>query len=199
MLKIIVPPFEIFDEATNTFISESKPTVLKMENSLYAISQWEMFYKKPYFPKKNKNPYKKKEEEPQRTPEEMIYYMRCMVLDKTADEIDEKIFLGLSQKNFEEITKYLQDSQSATKIPEDKNSKGNSIQLTSEVIYAWMSELQIPWEAQYWNINRLFNVIQIINEDNTPPDKKKKKKAYEQMKEWSQINDKRLKEMGTKG
>ena len=129
----------------------------------------------------------------------MIYYMRCMVLDKTADEIDEKLFLGLSQKHYEEITKYLQDSQSATKLPEDKNSKSNGIQLTSEVIYAWMSELQIPWEAQYWNINRLFNVIQIINEDNTPPDKKKKKKAYEQMREWSQINDKRLKEMGTKG
>lgn len=204
MLKIVIPPFEIFDETNNTFIQNKTTTVLKMEYSLHAIALWEQEYEKPWIPKKDINPYNKEPpKDLQRTPEELQYFYKCMVLNIPIDEFNNDLFFGFTKQNYEDIGNYLQKTRSATKIiPDEGNKKGKSRPLTSEVVYAWMSELQIPWEAQYWNFNRLLNLVQIINEDNTPPNKKKKnrtKNAYNQMKEWSQINDQRLKQLGTKG
>lgn len=201
MFKLVIPPYEMFNEETGEFYSNTEETVLILENSLYAISLWETKYKKQYFPKKKINPYTK--EKPNagiQTNDELIYYIKCMATNKSIDEIDDKVFLGLNDKNIQEIMDFLQDSHSATHLPEqrDDGKKGRNF-LTSEVVYAWMSELQIPWEAQYWNINRLFNLIQIINDDNTPPDKKKKQKAYDRMKEWDKINEARKAKLGTKG
>lgn len=201
MLKITVPPFDLYDEATDTFITCDKEVTLKMENSLYAISLWEQHYKKPYFPKRNINPYIKKEDlPPDHTPEEMIYYIRCMVIGiEDPDEVDENLILNMGEENWQKVSSYLQDTRSATTIVPDKNAKKSSRTLTSEVIYAWIAETQLSMETQYWNINRLFNCLQIINEDNAPPDKKKKKKAHEQMKEWNNENMRRRAELGTKG
>lgn len=207
MIRIKVPPFEVFDEATNRFIKQDKEITLIMENSLLAISKWESKYEKPYFPKNyNPNPYVKKEEE-NRTFEETLYFIKCMVLNYDVEELDDTIFLGLSEENWKKITDYLQKKCSATDIvPESSKKKDKRKRdLTSEVIYAWMAETQIPFSAETWNINRLLNCIQVVNEDNTPDDKKKKKNnmpsadSYQRMKEWSKINEQRLKEYGTKG
>lgn len=205
MLYITVPPFEMFDESTERYITVDKETTLEMENSLYAISLWEQKFNKPYFPKKDpaKLFKKEQEQEPEKTPDEMLYFFKCMVVgvrDPDRD-VDENVFLGFTEENYKDLYEYLQSPRSAYKSSpsNDKSKKGNNRTLVSEVFYAWMSELQIPWEAQYWNINRLLNVIQIVNEDNEPPDKKKKKKAYDRMKEWDEINRQRQKALGTKG
>jgi len=204
MIYITVSPFEMFDETTEQYISVDEETTLEMENSLYAISLWEQKYKKPYFTKKDVSKLFKKdaEPEPDKTPEEMLYFFKCMVVGiKDPDrDVDNKLFLGFTEENYKAIYEYLTDPRSAFPQPKNnKNEKSNNRTLYSEVFYAWMAELQIPWEAQYWNINRLLNVIQIVNEDNQPPDKKKKKKAYERMKEWDEINKQRQKALGTKG
>lgn len=202
MLVIKVKPFSVFDERSDTFITVDQHTELRLENSLYAIAQWEMKYKKQWLPESNKNPYAK-QKEPQRTPEETMYFIKCMVTNIDINDFDDKILYGLTEEDFIKIRDYLQDSQSAlTSIPETKEDKKNrqQVKMTSERIYAWMSEQQIPWEAQYWNINRLFNVIQIINYDNTPDDKKKRMKPSEIARDYAAINEQRLKQLGkTKG
>lgn len=203
MLIITIPAFEVFDEGKNEFIRIEKPTTLKLENSLLAIARWEMKYKKPYFPSaKTNNPYAPQEKPPERTEEEMRYFIKCMVINMEFEEIDDTIFYGLTKKNVDDISNYLGDPLSATVIVEDKSkkSKKKSRTLTSEVIYAWMVELQIPFEAENWNINRLMNLVQIVNEDNAPEDKKKKRAAaYDRAKNWDRINEQRLQQLGTKG
>lgn len=208
-LKIIIPPFEIFDEASNSFISEKKEVIFKLENSLHAIALWEENFKKLWFPKKKINPYQSNEDyakEVQHSPEEMNYFIKCMIIGADPDEIDDKYIIGMGEKNIKRIYEYLQDHRSGLVLPppyeDKKKKKKNERPLSSEVLYAYMSELQIPWEAQYWNVNRLMNVIQIISEDNTPEDSKKKRKFAEQanqMKEWDRINQERQKLLGTKG
>lgn len=204
-LPITIPPFEIFDEATSSFIVQEEPVKLKLENSLYAIAQWESKYKKPWFPKKKINPYQSEadyQKEIQHTPEEMNYFIKCMVLGMDADDVDDKYIIGMGEENFQKIFNYLQDTQSATKLPpqkEDKKKKNDRV-LTSEVLYAYIAESQLSFETQYWNINRLLNCIGIISEDNTPEDKKKKKRQqYERMREWEEINKQRQQTLGTKG
>ena len=207
MITLTVDAFNVFDEKTETFISVDKPVKLRMENSLYAITEWEKKYKKPWFPDKKASKYAQKQDT--RTPEEMMYFIRCMIfqIDDTKiidpNEVDNKLIMGLSEKDYNIISEYLQDSQTALKsIPEtkpDKKHKPDQIRMTSDRIYAWMVEQQIPFEAQYWNINRLMNVIQIVNYDNTPDDRKKSQKPYEIAQDYAKINEERLKKLGTKG
>lgn len=208
MITITVDAFSMFDERTEQFISVNQTTKLRLENSLHAIAEWEKKYKKQWLPENNKNPYAQKKE--QRTPEEMLYFIKCMIF-KINDEpvidvndIDDKLLYGLSEENSNKITAYLQDSQTAlTSIPEvkeDKKKNKAQVKMTSERVYAWMAEQQIPWEVEYWNINRLFNLVQIINYDNTPDDKKKSgMKPYEVAQDYAAINQQRLEKLGKKG
>jgi hypothetical protein len=208
MITITVDAFSMFDERTEQFISVNQTTKLRMENSLHAIAEWEKKYKKQWLPDNtNKNPYVKKKDE-SRTPEEMLYFIKCMIFKVNdqpvidIDDIDDKLLYGLSEENSNKITAYLQDSQTALKsIPETKEEKKNraEVKMTSERVYAWLAEQQIPWEAEYWNINRLFNLIQIINYDNTPDDKKKRAKPYEVAQDYAALNQQRLEKLGKKG
>ena len=208
MLALTVKAFSVFDEATEKFISVDKPTKLLLENSLYAIGEWEKKYKKPWFPDSRASKYAQQQSE--KTPEEVMYFIRCMiryingepVLD--ISEIDEKLLYGLSEDDLKKVTDYLQDSQTAlTSIPEtkpDKKHKTDPIRLTSERMYAWLAELQIPFASvEWWNINRLMNLVQVVNYDNTPDDKKKRQKPFEVAKDYDKINQERLKKLGTKG
>lgn len=203
MLIINIEPFSVFDEKTEEFISVGEHIKLKMENSLYAIAEWEKKYKKMWFPDAKASQYAKKQQQEQKTPEEMIYFIRCMITNYEQDEIDDKWLYGLSEENYKKISEYLQDSQTALhSIPEtkpDKKHKSDPIKMTSDRIYAWMVELQIPFEAQYWNINRLMNVIQVVNYDNTPDDRKKRQKPFETAQDYARLNEQRLKALGTKG
>ena len=210
MKPILVKAFNnVFDEATETFIGIKEDTRLLLENSLWAIAEWEKKFKKPWFPDKRASESAQKKYAEQRTPEEMLYFVKCMIRyinDKLiidVSEIDDSIIYGLSSENFKEIQEYLGDTQTAlTSIPEvkpDKKSRGDQIRFTSDRIYSWMVEQQIPFEAQYWNINRLLNVVQIVNYDNTPDDKKKKAKPYEIAQDYARINEQRLKASGKKG
>jgi hypothetical protein len=209
MKTIIVKAFNVFDEKTETFLSVEKDTKIRLENSLYAITEWEKKYKRPWFPDKKASESARKKYEEQKTPEEMLYFIKSMiryvddVLVIDISDIPDSLVYGLSADNFKEIQEYLGDPQTALRsIPEtkpDKKSKGDQIRFTSDRIYAWMVEQQIPFEAQYWNINRLLNLVQIVNYDNTPDDKKKRAKPYEIAQDYARINEERLKASGKKG
>lgn len=209
MLLITVAPYSVFNEATDEFISIDKPIKLKMENSLAAISEWEKKYEKMWFPDQKASPYAKKQQQ-EKTPDEMMYFIKCMIhkidgeIIDGPEDVDDKIIHALSEKNYKDINDYLTHPQSALKsIPEtkpDKKHKSDPIKMTSERIYAWLAEEQIPYSSvEWWNINRLFNVIQIINYDNTPDDRKKRQKPFEVAQDYARINEQRLKQLGTKG
>lgn len=203
MLILHINPFSVFDERTDSFINIDEHIELRLENSLHAIAEWEKKYKKQWLPENNKNPYAQEKQE-KRTPEEMLYFIKCMILNHDLYSFDDKILYGLTQEDYEKIRDYMQDSQSAlTSIPEvkeDKKKNKAQVKMTSERVYAWIAEQQIPWEAEYWNINRLFNLIQIINYDNTPDDKKKRgMKPYEVAQDYAAINQQRLAKLGKKG
>lgn len=211
MLAITIKAFNVFDEATDTFITVDKNTKLLMENSLYAIAEWEKKFKKAWFPDQKASAYAKKQSNEQRTPEEMLYFIKCMIVYRDGvkiidiSEIEENLLYGLTEDDYKKISEYLQDSQTAlTNIPEtkpDKKSKGGpQVKMTSERIYAWLAELQIPFaQVEYWNINRLMNVVQVVNYDNTPDDRKKRQKPYEVAQDYARINEERLKRLGKKG
>ena len=63
MLKITIPSVELYDEATEEFVS-SKAQDLQLEHSLVSLSKWESKWNKPFLTKG------------QKTVEETIDYIR---------------------------------------------------------------------------------------------------------------------------
>ena len=159
MLELKVPSYEVFDESTNEFVTVDEVT-LQFEHSLVSLSKWEAKYKKPFL---------SGHKDHAKTNEELQDYLRMMVLN----DIDFDIFDKLRAEDVRKIEQYIADPQTATTI-RSKPVPTNSIQkelVTSELVYYWMVSLQIPFETQYWHLNRLIMLIQVINHKNTPPKK----------------------------
>lgn len=180
MLKIEIPDREIWNSKTNTF-SMIKGASICLEHSLVSISKWESKYHKPFISKD------------QKTREEIVYYIKCMTITQN---VKDEVYSILTNQNMEEITKYIEDPMTATKIEKTNQSKANSQFLTSELIYYYMVAYQIPFECQRWNLNRLFVLINICNEKNKNPKKYSKKDILSRN---AALNKARREKLGTKG
>ncbi len=179
MLKIYIPPRELFNDNLNEFITING-TTLTLEHSLLSISKWESKWHKPFLVKEPK------------TNDEIMSYIECMVLNSA---FDKTVLLGLTDKNFKQVKDYIEDSMTATTFS-DIHSKPNREIVTSELIYYWMVALNIPFECQKWHINRLLTLIRICNIKNQPP----KKMNVSQIRSRNRaINDARRKALHTKG
>ena len=158
-IKIEVKSCELFDESNQRFI-EVKPTTLILEHSLIAVSLWESKYHVPFL------------KEDQKTPEQFLYYFKCMTINKN---VDPNVYLGITPAQQKEIIDYIHNPMTASWITDNgtnKKGKGkNGQEITSELIYAWMVGLQIPSEYEKWHLNRLLTLIQICNNHNQPPKK----------------------------
>lgn len=179
MLQITIPAREQFDEVRGEFIYTPSQT-LRLEHSLVSISEWEAKWQKPFLTKEEK------------TTNEVLDYVRCMTLN---EGVDPNIYTCLSAENVKEINDYISSPRSATTFREEKKSGGREI-ITSELIYYWMVSLTIPFECQYWHLNRLLNLVKICNIKNEPP-KKMSKGAL--MRRNSALNAQRRAQMNTKG
>lgn len=180
MLTLYVPPREYFDERTETFINIPAQT-LELEHSLYAVSKWEAKWHKAFLGKKPK------------TQEEMLDYIRCMTL---TPNVDPMVYIGLTAENQEQIKEYLENRMSATYLSkrEDEQKSGDTV--TSELIFYWMTALQIPFECQHWHLNRLLMLIQVCSVKNQP---QKKKGSRSIMRRNSALNAQRRAKHHTKG
>ena len=49
--------------------------------------------------------------------------------------------------------------------------------MTSEVIYSWMIQFNIPVEFQKWHLNRLMMLIRVCEANNSKPRKMSRKEA----------------------
>lgn len=171
MLKLHVPAVkDIYDEEHNKFI-DCDELDLELEHSLLSLSEWESKYKKPFLTKETK------------TPGEMLDYIAMMVLKP--ENITVKQLLGLTPDNIKTIRDYIDESRTATTISKDQQGKPSREIITSELIYCWMCQQQIPWEAEKWHLSRLLMLINVVSIKNQPP---KKQSTAETMKQHSAIN-----------
>ncbi|MCI6805710.1 MAG: hypothetical protein MR912_08995 [Prevotella sp.] len=181
MLEITVPAAELWDEINNQFIYTKKQT-LRLEHSLVSLSKWESKWCKPFLSKTDK------------TTQEIIDYVKCMTLTQN---VPDEVYMCLTADNLREIDNYINAPMTATWFSkEDKPSRANQEQVTSELIYYWMIAFGIPCEYQKWHINRLLTLIRICNIKNQPPKKMSKRDI---MSRNAALNAARRNQLHTKG
>ena len=183
MLRITIPATELWDENKEEFITIKEQT-LQLEHSLVSLSKWESKWCKPFLSKDIK------------TEEETLDYIRCMTITQN---VDPDVYNFIPNNIREEIKEYIEAPMTATWFNDDKNGKGgkgNSEQITSELVYYWMIAQNIPFECEKWHLNRLLTLIKVCNVKNQPP-KKMSKKAL--MSRNAALNAARRKQLNTKG
>lgn len=179
MLKITLPPVELFDEQKQEF-TWTKEYEIQLEHSLVSLSKWESKWCKPFLVKGDKSK------------EETIDYIRCMTISQN---IDPDVYNYLKQNTIDKITEYIDAPMTATNIKKGKSVVNREI-ITSELIYYWMIAFQIDWEAQRWHLNRLLTLISVCSIKNQP---KKKRKLKEILAEQKALNEQRKAKYNTSG
>lgn len=144
MLTLKIRGREMWDESKEEFVYTGGGTLL-LEHSLVSISKWEAKHGRSFLsggPKPG---------------EETMDYFRCM----SVGDNDEALFDNLTHENISEILKYIESPMTATYLREDRSGGSSSEKITSELVYYWMISLGIPFECQYWHLNRLMTLIRV--------------------------------------
>ena len=144
MLKITTSNVEQYDEVNELFIT-SKGQYCNSALSGLPFQKWESKWCKPFLSKDDK------------TIEESIDYIRCMTITQN---VDPNVYLGITDKHIDEVTKYIEASMTATTFRKEKKTINREV-ITSELIYYWMITMNIPFECQKWHLNRLLTLINI--------------------------------------
>lgn len=180
MLRLTIGGEELFDNEKQEFLYLDEMT-LELEHSLLSLSKWESFFEKSFLGTQDK------------TNEEVLYYVWCMILD---DTVDKNILDRLSNKNLEDINAYISSKQSATTFGEMPQRPGKGEVITAELIYYWMVAFTIPFECESWHLNRLFSLIKICNIKNSKPQKRSKADIA---RDYQNLNAQRKAALGTTG
>lgn len=179
MLNLTILLSESFDEANSKFIQHTVD--LELEHSLVSLSKWESEFEKPFLTSKDK------------TSEEVLAYVRAMCV---TPNVPPEVFLKLSQENVDAINTYVNAKMTATWFSENTNQRPGRETITSELIYYWMSALQVPFECQTWHLNRLLTLIRVCNVKNAPQKKMSKREAMQQQRS---LNAQRRAQQGSSG
>lgn len=94
------------------------------------------------------------------------------------------------------VIQAIEEPMTATTINDTHTGKRNREKITAEIIYYWMTALEIPFECERWHLNRLLMLIRVSNIKNAPQKKMSKKDIYAQNKA---LNEARKRELGTRG
>ncbi len=161
-LTLEIPDRELFDEKELRFIYSPR-TILKLEHSLISLSEWESKWKRPYLVQPVLT-----EEANRKTLEEERDYIRCMTMNR--NPVDPNVYRALNMDEMKQISDYVNDTMSATTVTEKPGQKPNREIITSEVIYAWMTILRIPFRpAETWHLNRLMKLISVVSSKQESP------------------------------
>lgn len=180
MLNLLVKGEEYFNEATSE-VTTVGDVELELEHSLVSLSKWESKHKKPFLSSETK------------TPEEIFDYVQSMIVSLIYPD---DIIVRLSNENIAVINAYIESSESATTFGSMPERKGRGEVITSELIYYWMVAFNIPFECEYWHLNRLFALIRICNIKNSKP---KKMGRHEIASRNRELNATRRAQFGTNG
>lgn len=186
MLRLEIAIKEDYNEETQEF-SPAEVVVLRLEHSLVSLSKWESIHKKPFLGPESK------------TLDETYSYMRQMAVD---DDVPQKVFDYLTQKDIQKLNDYINDTMTATWISEplgpQKPKKPQIV--TSELIYSWMIAMEVPFECQYWHLSRLFTLIRVCGVQNTKTSQKINKEDKQRLLEQRrQLNEQRKQQYNTTG
>ena len=158
VLDLYIPGKEFWNSELQEFIY-TKDITLHLKHSLVSLTRWEQHYKRRFLDDGPKNE------------EEYRFYIQCMTLNK---DVDPLIYTVLQEDDIKKVTDYLHDSMTATTLPKQNNNRSNSEKLSSELIYYYMSALNIPFECEKWFLNNLIILISIASIKNNPQEKKSK-------------------------
>lgn len=181
MLDILIPKQELFDNRSGKFINIDKKIELQLEHSLISLSKWESKWKKPYLTEETK------------TYLESIDYIRSMTISKG---INPDYYFALTAKDLDIINQYINDTMTATTITKIEQSTKKKETLTSELIYYYMIQFQIPFECEKWHLNRLLTLIELCSTKGMPEKKMAMKDVYARNKA---INEANRKKFNTRG
>lgn len=182
MLTITIPQTELFNPETNEFIP-TQAVEIRFCHNLLSLSKWERKWKVHFIANQKL------------TPEQFLDYIKVMTVNGPFDDI---VYQSLTKENLESIADYLADPATATTINNRNQSKrGGGRVITSELIYAWMAILRIPFQpCEEWNLNRLLTLIQVTSLEQEPPKKMGKAEALAQQRS---LNAARKAKMRTHG
>lgn len=181
MLRITIAATEQWDERNERFVNTKEQT-LQLEHSLVSISKWESKWHKPFL------------HTPELTYEETLDYIKCMTLTQN---VSPETYACITPKQIEEIKTYMNESMTATTFGGDTGSKGGREIVTAEIIYYWMTALQIPFDpCQKWHLGRLLTLIRVCSIKNSP---QKKIGRRETANQYAAMNAARKKKLNTKG
>lgn len=160
---------------------DSEAVELSFEHSLISLSKWESLHKKPFFGKDEK------------TTEEGASYIKCMLL---TENVPDDFLNKLSRNDVKQITDYINDKQSATWFREDPTQKPSREVITSELIYYWLVQFNIPFSVETWHLNRLMTLVKIAGIKQTKPKPMSKAQQAEQ---YRRLNEQRRASLGSSG
>lgn len=158
MLKLTLEGTEYFNESTAEFVTVGDVEI-ELEHSLVSLSKWESKYQKPFLSNESK------------TRDELYYYIEAMIISPIYPH---DIYSRLSSENIERIQRYIESKESATTFGLMPEVKGKGETITAELIYYWMVAFNIPFECEFWHLNRLFSLIRVCNIKNSKPKKMSK-------------------------
>lgn len=179
MLKIKLESFDVWDETKLEFVTFDETKVC-LEHSLVSVSKWESIWKIPFL---NGN---------EKTPEQVLSYFECMVLDVDPEEIH--FSSRLTETHAGEISKYIEDPMTASWVSGESSPSREIV--TSELIYYWLVASQTPFEVEKWHLNRLMMLLR-INSEKIKPQKKTNSRDF--LERQRALNESRRKAMGTSG
>lgn len=181
MLTIAVGRQEQFDDEKQEFFWTDGVTI-QLEHSLVTLSKWESFYEKPFL-------------DPRRThtDEETLKYVELMVVSPNPPE---NLMQIVTARELEEIQAYISAKMTATWFRDVAPKKPTREIITAELVYYWMLQANIPFECEHWHLNRLFTLIRVCSEKNSPPKKMSRADAIAQQK---LLNEQRMAKYNTTG
>lgn len=180
MLQIEIEGKEYWDEGKEEFVT-TPGTVLRLEHSLKSLREWESKWKKPFLHQKDM------------TLEELIDYIRCMTIGPPKDQLT---YMSITGDQLAQIKDYMNDSMTATTFRAEEDGPKNRSITTAEILYYEMSELNIPYSCERWNLNQLLALIRVCAIKRAP---KKKGKGGNAANNRKNLNKQRRNQYGTHG
>lgn len=181
MLKLHLDSKEFYTSEEKFMVVPEQTIVL--EHSLSSLYDWESKWHRPFLDKKPK------------TEEQVLSYMDMMVVEGALNGVP--LYYMLNPEMVKTINDYILDPMTATWFNERENSsKKNNEVVTAELIYFWMTALNIPFECDKWHLNRLLTLIKVCSVKNAPPKKMSKREIFQQN---QALNAARRNSLRTKG
>lgn len=161
---IVIEAKEAFDNRKEEFVELWPRKEIVIEHSLVSISKWESKWHKPFL-------------STEKNADEILDYIKCMTITQNVDPV---WYTRIDNNNLSDIVAYIDDPMTATWFSEDSKKTTNKEVITSEIIYYWMIQLNIPVEFQKWHLNRLLTLIRVCELKSQPPKKMSKSDLLKQ-------------------